>query len=42
MDLIGDAKAASAITCITRSSHPAQNLKLRRCQWPEMAPAEFL
>jgi len=27
--LIGDAKAASAITCITRSSHPAQNLKLR-------------
>jgi hypothetical protein len=30
MDLIGDAKAASAITCITRSSHPAQNLKLRR------------
>jgi len=24
MDLIGDANAASAIACITRSSHPAQ------------------
>ena len=30
MDLIGDAKAASAIACITRSSHLAQNLKMRR------------
>jgi hypothetical protein len=30
MDLIGDANASSEIACITRSSRPAQNLKLRR------------
>jgi hypothetical protein len=30
MDLIGDAKAASTIACITPSSRLAQNLKLRR------------